>query len=182
MKIEAAQRLQAVDPDRAAGEWEDTKALVRSTMADLRNSLAGLRPPALEEQPFCEALAALADEMGRRTGVGVAHAINPDCATLDRPTQEALYRVAQEALTNVAKHARATHAWLTLTMQDGTAALEVADDGIGLDSASRNGGGHYGVLGMRERMETLDGVLTLGPRPGGGTCLRARAPLERAHV
>ncbi len=180
MKIEAAQRLQAIDPERAAGEWEDTKALVRSTMADLRNSLAGLRLPALEEQPFCEAMTALAEELSRRTSVQVTATLDPACAALDRPIQEALYRVAQEALANVAKHARAGHAWLTLAVRAEAAELGVADDGIGLGATLRDDGGHYGVLGMRERVEALGGVLTLGPRDGGGTLLRARVPVEYA--
>jgi signal transduction histidine kinase len=178
MKIEAAQRLQAIDPERATAEWEDTKALVRATMADLRNSLAGLRLPALEEQPFCDALATLAEEMGRRTKVAVTTTLDPACATLDRPLQEALYRVAQEGLANVAKHARAQQAWLTLAIRGETAELEVADDGVGLGATLRDDSGHYGVLGMRERVEALGGVLTLGPRDGHGTRLRARVPIE----
>lgn len=178
IKIEAAQRLQAVDPARATAEWEDTKSLVRSTMTDLRNSLAGLRLPALEEQPLSEALAGLACDMGRRTGVHVSCSVADEAEALDRALQEALYRVGQEALANVAKHARATHASLALSLRDGTAVLEVSDDGVGLAAAARNGGAHYGVMGMRERLEPLGGVLTLGPRPQGGTLLRASVPVR----
>lgn len=177
IKIEAAQRLQMVDPARAAVEWEDTKALVRSTMNDLRTSLAGLRLPALDEQPFREAMAGLACELSRGQGVDVSHHLT-DCAdTLDRPIQEALYRVAQEALANVARHAHACQAALVLSVSAETAVLEVSDDGIGLGNAPRTQHGHYGVIGMRERVEALGGVLTLGPRPDGGAVLRASIPL-----
>lgn len=177
VRIEAAQRLQAVDPVRATAELEETKALVRATMADLRSSLAGLRLPALDEQPFGAALAELAGGLGHHGGISVEVAIADEADALDRAAQEALYRVAQEALANVAKHARARRVGLTLALCEETALLEVCDDGVGLGAVPRPEGGHYGVVGMRERVEALGGVLTLGPRPDGGTLLRASVPL-----
>ncbi len=131
VKLEAAQRLQAVDLARSAQELEDTKALVRASMGDLRASLEGLRAPALTEQPLDAALTGLA----RRSDVPVAVTVAPEADALDRPLQEAFYRVAQEALVNVNKHARAQRAWLSLTVHDGLAQLEVADDGVGLRTA-----------------------------------------------
>lgn len=178
IKIEAAQRLQPVDPERAAAEWEETKALVRSTMADLRSSLAGLRLPALEEQPFRQALIELGSDLQRNTGVTVAVEVPEASDMVDRPVQEALYRVAQEALANVARHARAQHATVLLELRGSTALLEVGDDGIGLASAARPLDGHYGITGMRERVEALGGTFTIGPRQGGGTLVRAGVPVE----
>jgi len=177
IKIEAAQRLQAVDPARSVQGFEDTKALVRASMSDLRASLEGLRAPALEAQPLGAALAGLA----RRSDVPVATTIAPEADTLDRPLQEALYRVAQEALVNVNKHAQAHHAWLSLTLHNDNALLEIADDGVGLRANAQAASGHYGVVGMRERLAALGGSLTLGPRPGErGALLRATAPVVGA--
>ena len=173
VKIEAAQRLQAVDPARATREWEETKALVRASMGELRASLEGLRAPALDEQPLCAALA----ELARRSDVPVKVTIAPEANTLDRPLQEALYRVAQEALVNINKHAQAHHAWLSLDVQDGATLLEVADDGVGPGAITHPPSGHYGIVGMRERMLARGGALTLTPRPAGGALLRASAPL-----
>jgi len=180
IKLEAAQLLSAIDAGRAAAELDETTALVRSTMTDLRHSLAGLRPAALEEQPLVEALVGLACEMGRRTGVTATCSVDERASLLDRATQEALYRVGQEALTNIAKHAHAQHVTMALILHDGRAVLEIADDGVGLDAAARDGDGaaRYGVRGMRERMEALGGTLTLGPRPDGGAVLRATIPTE----
>ncbi|MGH2461290.1 MAG: sensor histidine kinase [Chloroflexota bacterium] len=178
IKLEAAQRLQAVDPARANAECEDTKALVRSTMSDLRSSLAGLRPRALDEQPFGAALTDLASGLGRRAGLEVAVTVSEPADALDRDVQEAMYRVAQEGLANVARHARARHAAVSVDWHDGFARLEVEDDGVGLGAAARSEGGHYGVLGMRERVEAMGGTLTLGPRAGGGTRLRASIPVK----
>jgi signal transduction histidine kinase len=183
VKIEAAQRLQAIDAARSATELEDTKALVRSTMGDLRNSLAGLRLSALEDRPFGVALADMGADLGRRTGIDIDISTSEEADTLDRATQEALYRVAQEALTNVARHAQARHAWVHLALSKNIVELEVSDDGIGLNAAPRPGTSHFGITGMRERVQALGGVLTIGPRAGAGTLLRVSIPLkEHADV
>jgi signal transduction histidine kinase len=176
VKLEAVRLLYSVDAARADTELGETTHLVRATMTDLRRSLAGLGPAALEEQPLCHALAELAREMGRRTGVQTTYSIDEDVALLDRGIQETLYRVGQEALTNIAKHAQAQHIMLRLDVRNGMALLEVGDDGVGLGAAPHSGSLRFGVRGMRERVEALGGTLTLGPRTEGGTVVRARIP------
>ncbi|MGI8913659.1 MAG: sensor histidine kinase [Chloroflexota bacterium] len=178
IKLEAAQYLYAVDAPRALAETEETTALVRSTMAELRHSLADLRPAPLEEQPLSDVLGEMTRAMEQRTGIHTTCAIDERAASLDRGVQEALYRVGQEALTNVTKHANATHVALALRVGDGNATLEVADDGVGVRTTVRGSAGRYGIVGMRERLDALGGLLTLGPRPDGGTVVRASIPLE----
>lgn len=182
IKIEAAQRLQEIDPGRATLEWEETKALVRSTMGELRSSLAGLRLPALEEQSFSSAIDNLTQHLAADGNPGVAVFVHAGADALPRPAQQVLYRVAQEGLANVAKHARARHVSVAVEVTDGAALLEICDDGVGLDGAAHSGGGHYGVMGMRERVEALGGALTLGPAAGGGTRLHARVPIEEVEL
>ncbi len=176
IKLEATRMLSDIDPPRAVAELEETTTLVRSTMTDLRLSLAGLRPAALEEQPVSRALADLAHEMGARSGVEVTSTIDERVDMLDRCTQETLFRVEQEALTNVAKHAQAGRVILSLTLDHTGITLEVGDDGVGLGAAQRTESTRYGVQGMRERVEALGGMLTIGPRPERGTLVRAWLP------
>ena len=178
IKLEAVRLLYPVDAPRADSQLEETTELVRATMTDLRHSLAGLRPPALEERSLPCALSDLTEQLSRSCGVAVTCAIDDEAAALDRCVQETLYRVGQEALTNVAKHARANRVSLTLSVKNAVALLEVGDDGVGLDAAPRGSRGQFGVRGMCERVEALGGVLTLGPQPEGGTVLRVRIPLE----
>ncbi len=176
IKLEATRMLSDIDAPRAVAELEETTALVRSTMTDLRHSLAGLRPAALEEQPLTRALADLAHEMGARAGVEVICTIDERADGLERCTQETLYRIGQEALTNVAKHARAGQAVLSICLDHRGITLEVGDDGVGLGAAQRTESGRYGVQGMRERVEALGGMLTISPRPERGTLVRAWLP------
>ncbi|MEV3977562.1 sensor histidine kinase [Nonomuraea sp. NPDC049758] len=87
-----------------------------------------------------------------------------------------VYRIVQESLTNVARHAaRAVTVEVTVTGRDDAVVVEVADDAPPAPP-SRNRGG-YGLLGMRERVEALDGTLRAGPRPEGGWTVHATLPL-----
>ena len=83
----------------------------------------------------------------------------------------------QEALTNVAKHAKASRVEVTVAQVGGALDVIVADDGIGIGAPG--GGEGFGLIGMRERAALAGGDLAVaeGPRPDGGTVVRARLPL-----
>ena len=92
-----------------------------------------------------------------------------------------LYRIAQEALNNVAKHARAHRATLRLSREPGRVRLVIRDDGQGFDREGVAGHGAsergVGLLGMRERVASLEGRLRVQSRPGQGTRLSLEIPL-----
>jgi signal transduction histidine kinase len=179
VKLEAAQRLQAVDPDRATVQWEETKALVRSTMADLRASLAGLRLPVLDEGSLSAAIHELADATARDTNLRVEVDVPCEADRLERDITEVLYRVTQEALANVARHARAQSAVVRVALVPDRVTLDIEDDGAGLDATQSERGGRYGIVGMRERVEGVGGTLAIAPRTGArGTWLHAIIPLQ----
>ena len=85
----------------------------------------------------------------------------------------AFYFTVAEALTNVARYAGATQARVTVTVADGLATAEIVDDGCG--GASATGGS--GLRGLADRLEAIGGSLELESPPGGGTVVRAHAPL-----
>jgi signal transduction histidine kinase len=93
-----------------------------------------------------------------------------------------LYRVVQEALNNVAKHAHAGHVWVYVRVDDERVDMQVSDDGIGFDASRLNGlvgSGHFGLAGMRERVEIAGGSHRLVSAPGNGTAIRVRLPRRR---
>ncbi len=96
-------------------------------------------------------------------------------ACLDDAGVLTVYRIAQEALTNVTRHARATHAWVELSRSGNEVRLRVSDDGVGQGRASDRGSG---LLGIAERVAARGGRWDLGARPGGGTILDVRLPVE----
>jgi signal transduction histidine kinase len=90
---------------------------------------------------------------------------------------EVLWRVAQEGLTNAGRHAQARHVVVSLNFQPKEAILRVSDDGVGLPPGSEDKPGHYGLRGLRERVEGLGGTFTLAKPEGGGGAIEARLPL-----
>ncbi|WP_185965226.1 sensor histidine kinase [Glacieibacterium frigidum] len=108
--------------------------------------------------------------------------ISLDCELSGQPGQTvtgALLRVAQEALGNAARHASATRIDVAARTTAEQARLSIVDDGVGFRAAPELSalGGHWGLLGMRERIEALGGVLTVDAAPGRGTRVTAEVPL-----
>ena len=93
--------------------------------------------------------------------------------------------MAQEALTNVLRHAQARHVWIELRQDESVLELVVRDDGVGFATtptqkqAARRGS--LGLLGMKERMQILGGILDVESESGRGTRIRASVPLGGAH-
>jgi len=148
---------------------------------ELRGLMATLRPPVLDELGLGLALADQLDSFERRTGIMCFLDTDRE-ARLEPEIETVLYRVAQEALINVAKHSRAHHVWVYLRTDDDRADMQVRDDGVGFDPATVNGltgRGHFGLAGMRERVEMAGGRYRLLSSPGGGTAIRVRLPRRR---
>jgi PAS domain S-box-containing protein len=163
----------------AVNRLEEVQSLLREQIRQLRLMMTQLRPPILDERGLEAALRdhLISDEDGVKLQVSVEASLLKRLA----PAQEIiLYRVAQEAVANVLKHAQAEHAWLTLQEQGGQVLLEIRDDGIGFDPLSipNSRNGHFGIIGMRERVELAGGSWGLHSVPGGGTLVRASLPRE----
>ncbi|HWI59663.1 MAG TPA: sensor histidine kinase, partial [Bacillota bacterium] len=177
VQLEAAQRLYAVDPARASALLEEMKQLTRTSMEQLRRSLAGLRAPGLGERPLSQALCALGQEVAERTGLTVDCQVPTAADTLPPAVAEALWRVTQEGLANIEKHAQAQTAQISLLLELRQVRLRVRDDGRGLPAEAEAKPGHYGLRGLRERIEGLGGEFTISPAQPHGTLLEARIPL-----
>ncbi len=192
VKLEAAQRLRAIQPERADIEIETVKEIVRATMGEMRDSLANIRMPMVMQHPIAEILARRTRESSERAGFHVTYRLQSDLENLSAPIREALYRITVEALTNIEKHAHAHSVTLSLSTRAESLMLEIADDGVGLAATANTGWrfsgastgkapssppGHYGITGMRERAEALNGQFIVDSCPGEGTIVKATIPL-----
>ena len=149
--------------------------LARQALLEVRQYVVEGRPLMLGERALGTALGGLAREFATVTGVAVEVDASDEGPSLSASQQRAVYRVAQEALANVFKHAEARHARVSVRAADRWLELEVADDGRGLDERHADG---FGIEGMRRRVAELGGTFSIGPRPGGGTCVRAKIPIS----
>ncbi|MGA2787191.1 MAG: sensor histidine kinase [Verrucomicrobiota bacterium] len=177
VQLEAVQRLQATDPARAAALLAELQKLTRASMEDLRRSLANLRTSGLGDRPLTKSLRTLCAEAGNRFGAVFDCQVAEGADILPPTVAEVLWRVAQEGLTNVEKHAHARRVQVNLTVQPKEVVLRVGDDGAGLPPRAEDKPGHYGLRGLRERVEGLGGAFTVAAAGNGGTVIEARIPV-----
>ncbi|GJD79282.1 sensor histidine kinase [Methylobacterium gregans] len=134
---------------------------IRQMMTTLREALARLRPPDLEEFGLGPSLHRLVASWRRREAPTFALGVAGDLATVPGPVALSLYRIVQECLTNAVRHGRPTCVRVDLVRRRDWISVVVSDDGGG-DPAAIAGTGGHGVLGMRERVAALGGRLTIG--------------------
>ena len=153
----------------------------RSALAEMRQLLGAMRQDserlALTPQPGLDNLDALVSDVVR-AGLPVTLRVDGDPTPLPRAIDVSAYRIIQEALTNVLKHARASHADVTLRHDPEGLEIEVRDDGQGAPAI--NGIGH-GLVGIRERVKIYGGEMSTQNDGGGGFVLRTRFPGTRGR-
>jgi PAS domain S-box-containing protein len=159
---------------------KDAIQLTEETVSTIRDVMADLRPPALDDYGLEAALNAYTDTFSRRFGIRVV--LTKPVLALPRfnPSIElTLLRITQEALTNVAKHANATQATVSLAMQDDMVYLTVEDNGEGIRSwQMANRPGSHGLKIMRERAETFGGTLQVQSFNKKGTRIEVKIPVR----
>lgn len=147
----------------------------------LRRVMSELRPPILDEAGFLAGVRDMMDDFTRRNHVtGQFSGTVP--AALDPESETVLYRVAQEALANIGRHANATAVAVELQDLGSGVELTVSDDGVGFSPNPARvllQAGHFGLVGMRERLEAAGGLLTVETALAQGTRLTAWLPHPR---
>jgi PAS domain S-box-containing protein len=150
----------------------DAVALVEKTGETIRNVMAELRPPVLDDYGLLSALRWYGGEFSRRTSISVEVQGEEAAPRLTRSVELALFRIAQEALTNVAKHAGASRVELYEEEDNGTVRLVIADNGVGFDRTQvgqPKGRYRWGLMNMSERAAAAGGSCRIESQPGQGT-------------
>ena len=171
----------AEDPSlaQALGGLDETAGRIAAYAAEaldrVRSACRGLVPPPFPAGGVAGALADLAEHAD---ALGPArcefqHDAGADLADPDAALQA--YRIAQEAVANALRHAGATAVQIRLGRDAGRVVVEVADDGVGF-AADAERGRSLGLPGMARRARSVGATLDVGPRPGGGTTVRAAFP------
>ncbi len=172
--------------DRLDGtdEKASERALMMCTLIDnaideVRGMATRLRPGVLDDLGLVDALEWFAMDFEKRTGIHCVftHRNVPDVTDA---VSTAAYRIAQETFTNVARHSSATRVDVSFAAEDGIVTLSVADNGRGFDTKSLLDSQGLGVAGMRERAALVGGALEIHSRPGKGTRVVLRVPIDRA--
>jgi signal transduction histidine kinase len=176
LQLETALKLWQSNPTKAQAFLERSKQLGSMALSEVRQSVSALRADPLQGRPLEEAIAALAEEVQRSTG------ILPTCSMVlghPLPTEinTALYRIVQEALTNICKYASATVIKIKLKATLTDLRLTIEDNGRGFNLDKNTTG--FGLQSMRERTLALGGQFKIDSAPSCGCRITADIPLPR---
>jgi signal transduction histidine kinase len=175
LQLDGVSDLIVQDPSAAQAQVAHLKALVQGTMADIRQLVYALRPPALDELGLITALCEQATQYQQVGGLQVTVEAPTTLPLLPAAVEVAAYCIALEALTNVVRHAQAHTCCIILTLSDALL-LEILDDGRGFPHTLRAG---VGLASMRERAAELGGTCVIEARPEGGMRVHACLPLPK---
>ncbi|MCE5262323.1 MAG: PAS domain S-box protein [Deltaproteobacteria bacterium] len=176
--------LQTLIPERSAeliqSRLQDSLAIVKQTTADIRNLMADLRSPVLDDYGLVAAIKLYGEQCAFRAGIRVMVQGSELPLRLPAHIENAMFRIVQEALTNVIKHAQASEAIINIERRDGRLFVTVTDDGIGYhqaDIARKDEHRGWGQSTMMERALLVGGMARITSKPGEGTCISVEVPL-----
>jgi signal transduction histidine kinase len=172
-----AELLRQHKVDAAGTQLDQTREYVRHGLADARQSIWALRTPDASESTLPVKLRRMA-EAAENGGLATRFSLFGAYRALPAQTESEMVRVAQEAIQNVKKHAEARQLSVQLEYGSEIVTLEVKDDGRGgaLEHTRGTSAGHFGLTGMRERAEAIDGTLDVTSARGEGTTIRLCVP------
>ena len=169
--------------ESAQGDWNEVRASIRALVDDVRRICSDLRPPTIDSLGLGAAVQSYTRDWVARTGIALALDLDPELGRLPESLELSVFRIVQEMLSNIRQHAGATAVQLALHRagQQGALTIAIADNGHGLpmgfDLGALAAHGHYGMLGISERVALAEGRLHLQNRPGGGTLLQIEIPV-----
>ena len=169
--------LQREWPESYGSALDELSRVLDRCLADVRQVAGGLRPTGSVNRPIGQAIAEHARYFEGIANLAIHLHVGDTAEIRDEPTRLLLFRSAQEALSNVARHARATRVDLHLEIAGSHVELRVSDNGVGLAEGALDKAGSLGLLGLRERTRSVDGVLEIQRNEAGGTTILLRLPL-----
>lgn len=183
LQMDLVANLSEKNPGNAQHHLKLARNLMRQSQVDLRQSVWGLRSRATEKFNLASALMTGGRQIVNGAGIQIDVETLGDAITLSEVVEENLLRMGQEAITNVVKHSGATHVKIELEYTPKKVVLRIRDDGKGFDPAAcaGPGDGHFGLLGIRERAERLNGQVNFTSSSEKGTSVRVEIPVTGAN-
>ncbi|HLK46977.1 MAG TPA: two-component regulator propeller domain-containing protein [Bryobacteraceae bacterium] len=178
-QLDAVALAMPQEHSKARQYLELARKMARHSITEARRSVMDLRASVLEGQDLAAALHSGAQIWTAGSGVQVHVDVSGAQNGLPQEYEQHLLRIAQEAVTNSLKHAGASQIWVKLQTESRKLDLRIVDNGRGFEHQDvfSSLGGHFGLIGMRERAERLGGELHLASHPGEGTQVEVTVPL-----
>ncbi|MGA2739080.1 MAG: two-component regulator propeller domain-containing protein [Bryobacteraceae bacterium] len=181
--LEASLSLRNSTPEMKHELLEHARDLVRTTLDESRRAVWNLRQKAAAPGGIALRLSEIARQIGEQAGVPIGCESTGMPVTLDQETEHHLLLAVREALSNAVRHGHPKAIRIQLASERKKLRTVIADDGCGFTppTADRLPDGHYGLVGMRERIEYLDGTFSIESSPGHGTRVEITVPVGKGQ-
>jgi signal transduction histidine kinase len=155
---------------------ENILELLDGSNQSLRRILSELRPGILDDYGLIDGLDFLNRQFATTTGINVEFSTIEISVKMAEEINTCIFRIYQEALTNIAKYAEAKKVITSLTIMDDVIIVSIEDDGNGFEPKEVQNNKSFGLLGMKERVYSLNGTFNLISSPGNGTKISILLP------
>jgi len=180
MQADFCLKLLELAPTKLSEELLSLQKVIRECLKEIRKVIFDLRPMVLDDLGLVPALRKYLEEYQEQTGLAVDFNFLGEERRLDKRIEVALFRIIQESLRNVQKHAGAQKVAVKLEILPQRVNVLIKDNGCGFDVDEVLSGrreGTYGLIGIRERVQLLDGQLSIRANRGQGTSIMVNIPL-----
>jgi signal transduction histidine kinase len=179
--LDGSLKLLPEQPEEVMPELERALRVAEATHNEVRQSILNIWPSEMTADRFSDGLRKYAADVCQADDLQLAFEINGEFERLPAQVRRGLYRIAQEALANTARHAAASKVNVQLDLANGRALLKIVDDGCGFDPKAaiirEYDREHFGLRGMQERANVLNGLLSISSQSEGGTAVQVDIPL-----
>lgn len=175
LKAELCEKLISKDINKSKIELKNLKDIAHDSLKEVRKIIYDLRPSTLDDLGLIPAVSRYITNFVNETGIDVNFIVLSENKRLNSEVEITCYRVIQEALTNIFKHSKAQNAVVKLEFSERYISIFVKDNGLGFDTNNISSG--YGLMGMRERVQILNGKFEVSSTPNVGTQIYVSIPL-----
>jgi len=169
--------LQRKGAKKVISRMPEVHEIVDTCVSSVRNIATGLRPSILDDMGLIPALDWYSNSVCERAKLKLQFTTNCESIYLSRALSINIYRILQEAVTNVIRHARAKQIDISCILTEQRFQLTVKDDGVGIADGEMEKTGHYGLIGMRERVEGYNGTVMINSNNPTGVSIDINIPV-----
>ena len=158
-------------------KFEEMSTMIKETIESIKETSSFLRPAILFDLGLVPAIKSQLDKFEKQTGIKCHFYFRPQDFLLEDRLALILYRILQESLTNIARHSGASKADVNLYVLKNKIEMIIKDDGTGIEKNKVNSFKSLGIAGIKERVKSVDGRITITGVHGSGTLIRVAIPL-----
>jgi signal transduction histidine kinase len=178
LQLDSSIKLFEKDPESGLAGMKKIQEMLIYCSHESRNTILELRGGWLESMDLKEAIIQFADQLMEQHTIKISVISEGNIQRLDRYVERQVFSIAKEAMTNACKHSNATEVIVKMKFSESRYELSLSDNGVGLINIDKDHKGHFGLLGMRERANRINGDLLIQPNDNSGARIKLTVSCE----